>query len=65
MNVNEHFLKTLEKKDMLKLSGSSDTLVLCAYIDEEEKENEEDDKKEIDNKKFKKTKKFFSMCIII
>jgi hypothetical protein len=59
MNDNEHFLKTLENKDMLKLSGSSDTLVLCAYIDENEEE--EDDKKEIDNKK----KKFFSMCIII
>ncbi len=61
MNDNEHFLKILENKDMLKLSASSYTIVLCAYVDEEE----EYDKKEIDNKKFKKIKKFFSMCIII
>jgi hypothetical protein len=41
-NTQESTSNFLEKLDDNKLSGSSDTLVLCAYLEEE---NEKEDKK--------------------
>ncbi len=53
-NVQEstsNFLLKLEASNKIKLSGSSDTLVLCAYLDEEEIEDKEVNKKEIKKEK--------------
>ena len=57
-NVQEstsNFLLKLEASNKIKLSGSSDTLVLCAYLDEEEIEDK--DEEEIENKNKEEIKK--------
>ncbi len=65
-NVQEstsNFLLKLEASNKIKLSGSSDTLVLCAYLDEEEIEDkdeeeiEDKDEEEIENKNKEEIKK--------
>jgi hypothetical protein len=46
-----NFLIKLEASNKIKLSGSSDTLVLCAYLDEEEFEGKDKEETEKEIKK--------------
>jgi hypothetical protein len=45
-NSNTNFLNKLEKENIRSLGGSSDTIVLCAYIEDEDeyKKKNEDEK---------------------
>ncbi len=54
MNNNQdstsNFLVKLDKYNINKLGGSSDTIVLCAYLDEEDEENKKEENEEKEEK---------------
>ena len=67
MNNNQdstsNFLVKLDKYNINKLGGSSDTIVLCAYLDEDEEEENEDKEEKITYVSFKNHRS--KSCIIL